>query len=719
MISPFLARISLLSLIVLTMPAAAGAEVDVRVGLGGYYKLGHWTPVLGMAEPNCVAQVIAPDSDGVLTVASQELINFGNLSLRTRTGRRAPIRIRLLRDDRLIGEQVIRSVKEPAALESGAKQQTVVALAATDLFVLRISETTSKPSKSLTGFEAEDATHAQITDARWLPRHWSGYDAANRIVIEATAGSPLSELEANDPRVTALIEWVRMGGRLVLSCGTDAEAILGQGRALEKLTPGKFARTLDLPQTSPLERFADAELAMEGSLRVVQLKNVRGEIEAHGPGRASDLPLVVRTPVGFGEVTFLAFDLGAKPLIEWEDRESLLRKIAGRRAARSIDKNSDNLGPVITRGYDDLAAAMRSRLGAALPGVTTVPFLAIVAAAIGYLALIGPGDFFLVKKVLKRMELTWITFPATVLLTGAAAYGLAFSLKSSEPQINSIELVDVNTITGELRGAWWAEAYSPQSRRYDVAIAPQTADGQSLNNAEAQLAWFGSPGKGLAGMLSAADDSATLRSGYQLNPNEGELIGLPIHAWSTKTLTARWSARAGQGAQARIRTDLTPTDSELIEGTLINNTDAKLLDVKLLYGDWAWRLGTLSPGEVKTIDAGVAPVKFPTILRRDYGESRSTQLAAERIVVEDLPADGLLHLMMFARKLGGRKFTELGNRYQPFCDLSHQLSPDQAIIIARLEKPRTKLIHGEQSYAEPSEASQTFYRFILPVQVEN
>ena len=53
---------------------AAPRVVDVRVGVGGHYKIGHWTPVwitvdgIGSLEEPRV-EVAVPDNDGVMTVA--------------------------------------------------------------------------------------------------------------------------------------------------------------------------------------------------------------------------------------------------------------------------------------------------------------------------------------------------------------------------------------------------------------------------------------------------------------------------------------------------------------------------------------------------------------------------------------------------------------------------------------------------------------------------
>ena len=69
-----------------------------------------------------------------------------------------------------------------------------------------------------------------------------------------------------------------------------------------------------------------------------------------------------------------------------------------------------------------------------------------------YILWIGPGDYFLVKRLLKRMELTWITFPVMVLSVSLGAYLLAYHLKGDQLRINQVNLVDVDVETGLVRG---------------------------------------------------------------------------------------------------------------------------------------------------------------------------------------------------------------------------------------------------------------------------
>ena len=61
-----------------------------------------------------------------------------------------------------------------------------------------------------------------------------------------------------------------------------------------------------------------------------------------------------------------------------------------------------------------------------------------------YILLIGPVEYFFLKRVLGRLELTWITFPIIVLTVSLAAYFTAYALKGRDLKVNKIDVVDVD-----------------------------------------------------------------------------------------------------------------------------------------------------------------------------------------------------------------------------------------------------------------------------------
>ena len=88
---------------------------------------------------------------------------------------------------------------------------------------------------------------------------------------------------------------------------------------------------------------------------------------------------------------------------------------------------------LMTLGYNDLAGALRQRLGSSFVNVTTLKFPAVAALVIAYLLILGPVDYWLVHKVLRRPGVAWITLPLLVFATSVGAYAVAGWSKGRRP----------------------------------------------------------------------------------------------------------------------------------------------------------------------------------------------------------------------------------------------------------------------------------------------
>src|SRR5581483_8810376 len=92
--------------------------------------------------------------------------------------------------------------------------------------------------------------------------------------------------------------------------------------------------------------------------------------------------------------------------------------------------NRDVVGSDIVE-RNELGAEMR-RTMEEFKGVTPVSFGWVALFILVYIALVGPLDYLILKKVFRRLELTWITFPVVVLAVSVAAYFTAYALKGED-----------------------------------------------------------------------------------------------------------------------------------------------------------------------------------------------------------------------------------------------------------------------------------------------
>src|SRR5262249_31200724 len=79
---------------------------------------------------------------------------------------------------------------------------------------------------------------ARGNDAIELPTRWYGYDGVDVLMIATSHPDAVRALRPDSAQFQALDEWVRQGGRLLLSVGSEAEGVLGAKDALAQLAPG-------------------------------------------------------------------------------------------------------------------------------------------------------------------------------------------------------------------------------------------------------------------------------------------------------------------------------------------------------------------------------------------------------------------------------------------------------------------------------------------------
>src|SRR5205814_8375374 len=103
---------------------------------------------------------------------------------------------------------------------------------------------------------------------------------------------------------------------------------------------------------------------------------------------------------------------------------------------------------------DNLAVALRRHVDT-FDGVPVISFGWVAVFIVLYILLIGPVEYFFLKKVLGRLELTWVTFPLIVVTVSAAAYFTAYAVKGRDLKVNKVDVVDVDPASGRVYGRCW------------------------------------------------------------------------------------------------------------------------------------------------------------------------------------------------------------------------------------------------------------------------
>lgn len=468
---------------------------------------------------------------------------------------------------------------------------------------------------------------AHATEVADLPDQWFGYDGIDLVVLNTGTTPPAflqrlfaSESPADARRREALFEWVRRGGRLVVSVGANAPLVV-QLPSLNSVLP--FAvnsaaptRTADVvglywsagtgaanvisgplgAQSGP--KFTLAKLSPQPG------KSARVVIPPPGRVVEDPEPIAAQCTFGLGRVTVIGFDLDQSPFDSFTKRAEfwdwVLRECGANRASAGGDGKARPPG-ALTEDEDETAVAIRQH-NDTFDGVTVVSFGWIAMLIVLYILLIGPIEYYFLKRILGRLELTWVTFPIIVLTVSAAAYLSADAVKGRELRVNKLDVVDVDPASGRLYGTTWFTVFSPKIDKYTIGMTP--GDGWEFGpDHGTTVNWLGAPRGGRPGIV---------RRKYTINADgtrvADRLDGVPIQVWSTKAFSANWSASTSPPVDPTVLPGLSdkellvvsnlvhpPGDRSKVIGTFKHTLPIpELTDVVVFYAGDAYPL----PGDV-------------------------------------------------------------------------------------------------------------------------
>jgi hypothetical protein len=199
----------------------------------------------------------------------------------------------------------------------------------------------------------------------------------------------------------ALASWISCGGHLVLA---RSQLVGLSGTLVADLLPVKLRGGREIESLEMGRVFPEGNLPDPAKILVLDSAVLRGKVRhAAGP-----VPLVVESCQGGGRVTFVAFDPtllsvakgpGFSKFWDWvlplDPAVVSANETDSRKAPR-------HLGSV---GLTDLARQF--------PDVAPPAIGGLFALILAYLVVVGPLDYG-VLRLFRRLELTWLTFPAYV-----------------------------------------------------------------------------------------------------------------------------------------------------------------------------------------------------------------------------------------------------------------------------------------------------------------
>ena len=738
-------------------PASPLVTIDsIQLGFAGHYKVGFWTPIeITLTGQSSAAaadvEVVVPDGDGVPTSTIQRGVGLA-------AGKTARVRayVKIGRSNPAV-TVVVHAAGDPTAKVERTFSGTDVppALASTQRLILQLGGKLGLGSVTRFNEEGqpEQAAVATVADPSSLPDRWYGYDGVDITVL--TTADPAYYEKCPAASLAALHRWMQLGGRLMLSVGSHGDELLSPGKPLERFAPGRFLKTVSLDRFAALESFSGASQRIaEGaaggarpSVRIAELADVHGRVEAFEGSGADKLPLVVRSAEGFGELIFVAVDLAAPPLDHWPGLPQFVAALLGRNASGGPSPPVESAASHL--GYSDLSGQLRAALDQ-FPDVRVTPFWLIFVLAGGYVLLLFPLDYLLRRRknspAANSAAWPWLRFGAIIFFVSLGAWWLGRESRGDRLQIDQADVVDFDAQSGLMRGNTWFSVFSPDNAEPTISLAPRW-HGPHAERSQVQLSWLGLPGSGLGGMgdggrgigasggispSATTTDLPLFTRPYPVAPpaplgdsNDGASIGpVPLAAGSSKCFTGEWINEHARLVEAdlfqrpdhqlagtiRLTTEQGAGSGEQGAGQGNGSAALRLHDCVLFFDRWAYLIPKFSaadPIDVQLLDteSETADTYFT---RRKLDQTAPYNRAG-------LDRRRVLEIMMFYRAAGGLQYVGLSNRYQHFLDLSGQLGLDRAILIGLGPPASVLTIDGQPVPSAASAEHVTIYRFVLPV----
>ena len=692
--------------------------VDLDVGLGAQCQLGYWTPVRIQVQAGSERfagrlELAASDSDGLMAVYSgfpgnDVEIAAGQKKWLTgyvRFGRPdSSLTVRLVAGDKVVREQEYSSRRLPEMIKSTVDRVIVVGA---KLNLERALNSQLQPVK---------VTH--LSDFSSFPDHWYGLEGVRQIMVTTSHPDFLKGLD--EAKFEALEQWLRLGGEIVVCIGRRGEELLLPDSYWTRLVPGSFKFVEAQWKTSGLEMYAGAKdplelSAAEPATRMTVLENVQGRVEAYdGVGDAGQRPMIIRQLLGFGQVVFVAVDLDRPPFVEWPAQRRLLRRISlGEEPVGGTEASATGT-QVSHFGYRDLSGQLRAALGQ-FEGVTLVRFYWIVGLLALYIVLIGPLDYWLLKKW-DRFHWSWITFPSIVVAFSLLALLMSRSFKSSDVHLNQLDIVDYDIQSSQLRGTSWAYVLSPKPRTYDLQITPRPIKTSIDDQVSCLTSWQGLPGDGLGG-LSTRSTSTSIKQRYSITlPQEGieltpgRVQGLPIQDDSCRGINARWWATCDLDVVSGLYFDR----QGVLQGEVSNPFPFSLHDCRLYHRNQVYVIES-------AVDAGEV-IRISNLA--DYVRATEAYLLRRRLAVgaesvhswvhDNFDVPRIVEMLMFHNKAGGTRYTKLAHHYQRFLDVSEQLDWNRVVLVGRAKGQGSDL-SANGTVAKNATGRWTYYRLVFPI----
>jgi hypothetical protein len=445
------------------------------------------------------------------------------------------------------------------------KQVTFTVHDATQLIVGVVAEQPQRIVPELDLLPApsgQSAAIVQLSPAD-LPDRVEAWGALDRIVWQDV------DSQMTRGQVAALRGWLAGGGRLVIAGGTAGPAVLAGFP--DDILPYRPTATVDVAPASltglvggPVETANDVP-ALGGTLS-------RG----HALAASGDRVVAAEANYGTGAVTLLGFDPSTGWIAASSSSQALWRRFLPQRS--SIAAIAD----------DGLMVNAVSQL----PALALPPIGGLLAMLLGYILLIGPINYLVLRK-LDRREWAWITMPILIAVFAAGAYAFGASLRGLDVILNEVAIVRGAPDATEGTAQVYLGVFSPSRGTYQLDI----------------------PGGALVSSTLSGDITGDTSALDVLQGDPSHIRNLTVGFGSLRTVRAETAA-----VVPRIQADLSLVDGTL-RGTIHNLSDQTLERPAVVLGSSVVVLSDLAPNGQQTLSLPIRSNPGPSLSDRIVGQT--------------------------------------------------------------------------------------------------
>jgi hypothetical protein len=683
----------------------------------GWVKLGAWTPAwttiaAGAAPFEGSLRITAPDEQGIPSIVSQPV------SLARGESRVFVSSIRTGTPQPIIEAQLLTKLGEPVATPQLIKPATEV-LWSTKVVAHSAATPGIEQVATLPKFLGADSSDQLVTFvplSAW-PADTIGFDAVSVVVLSSEDSVVLDAL--NSGKINLLRRWVATGGNLVICLGPHWEEA---AKAFGDLLPADPTGTSLVNDVGAIETFAGSgSTPLRQQPTVVKLQIAAGRNVLQLAATAFT-PLVVRGAYGLGRVTLTGIDPSTPPISTWPNRTMIWDKLLDLRGRTHdlIGQVSDTRGALIQATSLELAGQIQQSLEI-FPNVTLISFGLVAFFVSIYLLLIGPIDYLFLRKVVRRMDRTWITFPAIVALTTLSAWAAAYAFKGTQTRVNKLDFVDVDQNSGQVRGASWWTLYSTANRDYDLSLQPLAPDLRPKTawalDADQTCTWFSPSQAALVGLGRVA--LGTRSSDYGPPGRVSRIDGVRVPIWSSRSFTGRWSGRA-QNLQLA-EADLRVIAGDRVSGSIRNLLDFPMRNAQLYFGNNVYELGTIRPRGIGRVDYARAEAIARHLGRLVQNAERSLR-ESESLTGDELATRSrkarvdLLRAVLFHNALGTRAENYPSSALAYLDQTAAVVELQRPMLVAEVDAPAAELLLGGDP-TKPVVDQTTLIRIVLDLDV--